>query len=214
MTAARGARIGVPVLVVATLGALFGWWPAHSATRDAEARVDAASRIVDELTWEIDDLGALTSTVDELRAEHERNLAAVPDDRGLPEFILDLETLSDDVGMTVVDVVPLSVLGAFDDLATPTGTSSIIVGVALTGGFAETIRFLDELSRLPRLVVTEAIAVGFDEVGGTLAVDLELRLFTTEELVEVSDDFLDDFEDDADGFDEDLDGSAVEEVIE
>ena len=214
MTAARGARIGVPVLVVATFGALFGWWPAHSATRDAEGRVDAASRIADELTWEIDDLGALTSTVDELRAQHERNLAAVPDDRGLPEFILDLETLSDDVGMTVVDVVPLSVLGAFDDLATPMGTSSIIVGVALTGGFAETIRFLDELSRLPRLVVAEAIAVGFDEVGGTLAVDLELRLFTTEELVEVSDDFLDDFEDDADGFDDDLDGSSAEEVIE
>lgn len=213
MTAARTARIGVPVLVVVVFGMLFGWLPAHSATGDAEARVDAASRIVDELAWEIDDLGALTSSVDELRAEHERNLAAVPADCGLAEFILDLESLSDDVGMTVVDVVPMSVLGAFDDLSTPTGTSSIIVGVALNGGFAETIRFLDELARLPRLVVTEAIAVGFDEIGGTLAVDLELRLFTTEELVEFTDDFLDDFEDDADGFDDDLDGSSAEEVI-
>ena len=62
-------------------------------------------------------------------------------------------------------------------------------------------------------MVTEAIAVGFDEIGGTLAVDLELRLFTTEELVEFTDDFLDDFEDDADGFDDDLDGSSAEEVI-
>jgi hypothetical protein len=209
---ARGARIGLPVLAVVVFGAVFGWFPARSASSDAHVRTDAAQRIVEELTWEIDDLGPLTSTVDELRSEYERNLAAVPPDGRLAEFILDLEALSDRVGTEVVDVVPMSVLGAFDDLATPPGTSSIMVGVALNGGFAETIRFLDELSKLPRLVVTESIAIGFDEVAGTLAVDLELRLFTTEELVESTDEFLDDdVESDIDVDGGDVDGGDGEE---
>lgn len=196
---ARHLRLGLPAVIVALLGALLGWAPARSAESHAEERIDAARRIVDDLTWELDDLDTLVPSTEALRAERARHEAAIPPDHELAEFILDLEALSVDAGVDVIDVVPTSILGSFDDLSTPTGTSSVLIAVALGGGFAETIAFLDGLAALPRLVVVEGIAIGFNEVDGTLAIDLELRVFTTRELVEFTDEFLDDFDDDLEG---------------
>ncbi|MEZ5246331.1 MAG: hypothetical protein R2707_14610 [Acidimicrobiales bacterium] len=191
----RLLRLAGPAVAVVVVGAAIGWFPARSDASQAEARTESALRLVDDLTWEIDDLDVAVSSVDELRDEQARHAAEVPPDLQLAEFILDLEALSIEVGIDLVDIIPTSTLNSFDDLATPVGTSSVIIAVALNGGFAETIRFLDGLSHLPRLVVAEAIAVGFDEVSGTLAIDLELRVFTTDELVPVDDELFDEFDD-------------------
>jgi hypothetical protein len=207
---ARLLRLGGPVFAVVVVGAAIGWLPARSDASHADARTDAALRVVDDLTWAIDDLGVAVSSVDELRDEQARHAAEVPADLQLAEFILDLEALSNEVGIDVVDIIPTSILGPYDDPATPVGTSSVVVSVALSGDFAETLRFLDGLSRLSRLVVSESIAVGFDEIGGTLAIDLGLRVFTTEALVPVDDEFLDDFgEFDDGGLDAALDDGSI-----
>ena len=207
---ARHLRLVLPAVVVVLLAGVLGWAPARSAESRAEERADAALRVVDDLTWELDDLDTLVSSTEALRAEQALHEAAIPPDHQLAEFILYLEALSASAGVDVIDVVPTSILGSFDDLSTPTGTSSVLIAVALGGGFAETIAFLDGLAALPRLVVVEGVAIGFNEVDGTLAIDLELRVFTTRELVEFTDEFLDDFDDDLDdeGF---VDGDGFEE---
>jgi len=196
VTAGRMMRVVMPTLVVMLIAAVVSWLPARSTTADARARTDSALRIVDDLSWELDDLGSLVDSVDELKTELAEHDAAIPPDHQLAEFILDLESLADVAGIDLIDVVPTSILTSFDDPATPAGTSSVVVAVALNGGFGATIEFLDRLSALPRLVVAESIAVGFDEIAATLAIDLELRVFTTRELVEFTDEFLDDLDDD------------------
>lgn len=208
MTPSRLFRLGLPAVVVVLVGAGSGWLPARSAASDADARADSALRLVDDLTWELEDLNSIVASAEDLRAERDRHDAAVPPDHQLAEFILEIEDLSDEVGLGILDIVPTTIMGSFDDPATPAGTSSVVIAVALSGGFAETIAFVDGLSNLDRLVITEGIAVGFDEVAGTLAVDLELRVFTTRELVEFTDEFLDDTRD---GFADEFAGEDTDE---
>ena len=187
----RVLRLGGPsaLVIVAILGFLL---PARASSGDAGERVDAAQRLVDELEWEIEDLAETASSADALVAEQDALRVAVPDDHDLAGVILDLQAATDAAGIELLDVVPTSVLGSFDDPLTPTGTSSVVLAVALRGEYAEVIDLLEALTNHERLFVVDAVSLGVDEVSGALAIDLEIRVFTTKELVEFTDEFLDD----------------------
>lgn len=193
----RLARLGLPS-AVALLVVVFGWLPARADVQSAERQADASTQLVETLLEEEDLLTELEDAADELTVERRAQEAAIPPTAQLPEFILALETLADDVGTDVIDVVPTSILGPFDDPATPIGTSSVMLSVSLQGSFVQAIRLMDELVRLPRIVVVESVGLGTDETSAGLAIDLELRIFTTEELVDATDGFLEDFDVEAD----------------
>ena len=192
----RVLRIGLPSFIVAVGAFVFGWLPAHGAASAADERTDAAMRLVDDLASEIEALSAVESTMEELVEERAIQQLAIPDDHGLADVIIDLQAVADGAGLELLDIVPTSILGSFDDTATPTGTASVVLAVAMRGTFAGTIEMLDRLTSLSRLFVVDAVAIGVDEVTGGLAIDLEIRVFTTKELVDFSDDFFDDFADD------------------
>jgi hypothetical protein len=194
---ARILRLTLPTIIVVAVAVVTTVVPARTTASEAEARLESAERLVDELAWEIDDLVAIEPAVPALVDELDRHRQAIPDDPDLAGVLVELETVADESGVELLDIVPTSILGSFDDAATPSGTSSIVVAVALRGTFSATIEMLRLLMAQPRLVVVESLAVGVDELSDALAIDLELRVFTTEELVEFEDEFLDDFEGDA-----------------
>ena len=199
----RTLRLAGPLSVVIVVAVVLGWFPARQSSADFRARIDSAERLVDELAWEIEDLSALSDSETDLLTAQAALEIAIPPDHDMPGLILTLQSIADDSGYELLDVVPSAVLGAFDDPDTPFGTSSIVLAVALQGEYASLITLLDRIGSDPRLMVVDAVAVGVDEVSGRLAVDLEIRVFTTRELVAVDDGFLEDFGLDEDGsFDE------------
>ena len=193
-------RLALPTTVVVAVAAVMGLVPARTTSTEAEVRLDRAERLVEELSGEIDDLVAIEPTVPALTAELDRHRQAIPDGPDLAGLLLELETVADAADVELLDIVPTSILGSFDDAATPPGTSSVVVAVALRGTFSAAIDLLQALMDGPRLVIVESVAVGVDELSDDLVVDVELRVFTTEELVEFEDEFLDGF-DDAEGTD-------------
>lgn len=195
----RLARLGLPS-TVALLLVIFGWLPARAAVQSAETQTDASTQLIETLTEEDELLTELEGSAANLDLERVAQEEAIPDTPQLPEFILALETLTNEVGAEVIDVVPTSILGPFDDPATPIGTSSVLLSVSLHGTFDQTIDLMDELVMLPRIVIVESVGLGTDDTASGLAIDLELRIFTTEELVDSTDGFLEDFDvDDDDG---------------
>lgn len=188
----RLARLLGPAVAVALAAAVLGWMPARQAAREADERVDSAERLVDELRWELDDLDPLRADQAELIAEREQLTAMIPDDDELAEVILILEDLAASTGTEVVDIVPASILGPFDDLRTPVGTSSIVIAVAMRGTYPDLLDLIGRFDDQPRLIMLDGAAVGTDEANGTLAIDLEIRVFTTKTLIEVEDGFSED----------------------
>ena len=191
----RLARLlGPAVLVAVAIAALLV--PTRSAASDAERRTDSAQRLVDELEWDLEELTDTAGSADELQAVYDALRVAVPDDHDLAEVIIELQALAEAAGISLLDVVPTSVMGSFDDPLTPAGSSSVVLAIAMRGQFSELLDLLEAMGTHTRLFVVDAVSLGVDELTGELAVDLEVRVFTTKELVEVTDEFLDD------GFDE------------
>lgn len=191
----RLARLlGPAALVAVAIAALLV--PTRSAASDAERRTDSAQRLVDELAWDLEELTDTAGSAGELQAAYDALRIAVPDDHDLAEVIIELQTLAEAAGISLLDVVPTAVMGSFDDPLTPAGSSSVVLAIAMRGQFSELLDLLEAMGTHERLFVVDAVALGVDEVTGELAVDLEVRVFTTRELVEFTDEFLDD------GFDE------------
>lgn len=187
----RLARLVGPSLLVA-IGVAVLLVPVRGATSEAQTRTESAQRLVDELAWDLDELSATAESADELRAANDELRAAVPDEHDVARVIIDLQDLAEVSGLSMLDVVPTSVWGSFDDPFTPTGSSSVVLAVALRGQFAELLDLLEAMAAHDRLFVVDAVALGVDEVTGELAIDLEVRVFTTEELVVFTDEFSDD----------------------
>ncbi len=198
MTAPRLLRLGGPLSLVVAIAVVVGWFPASRAEDSARQRIDSADRLVEDLRWELDEVDAIEGSDASLLQTLATLTTQVPDDHDLAETVISLQAMTDGVGIDLLDVVPASVYGSVDDLRTPVGSSSIVLAVGLRTGFVELVAFLDRLDDEPRLHVVDGVAVGVDEATGRLAVDMEIRVYTTRQLIVADDDFLeDDLEDQA-----------------
>lgn len=188
----RLARMMGPTVAVVVVALVTGWIPAQRAQHHASQRVDAAERLVSDLQWELEDLGVISGDEGELQAELAALTARIPDDHHIAEVILTLEALAAATGTTVIDVVPASILGPYEDLRTPLGTNSIVVAVAMRGTFPSLLSLVDGLTHQTRLMTLDGVAIGIDETTDGLIIDLEIRVFTTREMIVADDGFADD----------------------
>ena len=108
-------------------------------------------------------------------------------------------------------IAPLTVSSDSDPEAVsrlPVGTTSVTISIGARGQYPALLAFVDELHALDRLVVVDLVDLTSDEEDTSQVImDVELRIFTTEQLVQTPE--LDEFDD---GFVDDgsFDGGSID----
>ena len=194
---AAAGRLAGPSLVVVLL-----WLVATVVPAALDSTDDDLSLLEEEqaiLQSDLAEARAIPDEPDELDRRIAAARTAVPDTAELAAFVRSVDEVGDRSGVSVEQIAPLSVAGADDVdslVALPSGTSSITISVGASGSYEAAMAFASELGRLERLVVTDLIALTSDEEDSSrVVIDLELRIFTTEQLVvtpQLDDELLDD----------------------
>lgn len=201
------AQILAPSAVVVGVWLAIGWVPSQSASaKDAEAEAQAEFAL---LAAELADARALDAEVDALEAQIEAAERSVPAEREVGAFVRFAHAVASETSVALDQIAPLAVSSDTDlesETTLPSGTSSILVSIGATGGYLDLMSFIDSLVAADRLVLLDGVEMRADESDSTMVIlDLELRIFTTESLVGVSDlGFDDEFLDDP--VDESIDG--------
>ncbi len=128
---------------------------------------------------------------------------AIPPTLGLAGFVRAIDVAGDGSGVFIEQVAPLTVSSDTDEEVVnhlPNGTSAVSISIGATGSYEEIMAFADALLVLNRLVVMDIFEINTDEENANqIIADIELRIFTTEQLTTVDadiDDFDIDFEED------------------
>lgn len=186
-----------PSVLAAALWFGVAWLPA--ATSSATDRQEEAEF---ERLQLIEELVAARSLPDEAD-EFDRRIAAaavaVPDTVDLAVFVRAAGDAAARSGVFVEQIAPLTVSSDSDPEAIdrlPPGTSSVTISIGARGSYERLLAFVDELVALDRLVVIDLVDLNADEgESDEVVMDLELRIFTTSQLVQTlsfDDDFFDD----------------------
>jgi Tfp pilus assembly protein PilO len=206
-------RLAGPSLLVVLLWAVATLVPA--ALDDTDEQLAETEEIRTLLFSDLADARDLPDEPDELADLDDRIAAAevaVPEVVELAAFIRDVGAVGDQSGVSVEQIAPLSVTSDSDPeslISLPAETSSVTISVGASGTYEQVMTFASELRQLDRLVVTDLVALTADEEDSSLVtLDLELRIFTTDQLVataEIDDEILDEA---ADG--EAIDDGAID----
>lgn len=195
----RALAIAAGVLVVVVALWYFALWhPRSQALASAKARRVAAEGQQVTLRASIERLKQARKNEPLLRAKLEKLRTAIPDDPNLAQFILDVNTAAVKAGIDFVSIAPaLPTAPTAPAAAATTATTSataaattpvaaapaalppqIVVSLQITGGYFQTIDFLNRLADLPRLVVFDTVGVTADSrPQPTLTVTIASRMF-------------------------------------
>lgn len=212
-------RLVGPSLAVVLIWFGAGWLPAALSTND-ERRMAAA----DERQILVDDLETargLTELEPKLDGRVDDAAVAVPATVEIATFVRATGAAGDKAEVFIEQMAPLTVSSDEDDDAVtrlPGGTSSVTISIGARGGYEQVMAFVDALLALDRLVVIDLIDMTADEEDtGQLILDLELRIFTTEQLLsvpELDEDLLDGDLDEEGLLDDDFEEEELAELEE
>ncbi len=172
-------RIGAPILLIVTVVALLGIWPALRSRNAANERIEAANAEILSLEATAGILAPLALGTSDLENQLVTIESLVPSDHDVAGFVVELDAIASGVGIELRDVVPTHSTELADDPTTPPGWSSVTLAVRVVGKYIDIIHFVDALQGTDRLVVVERISVATGAVG-MLVGDLELRVFSTD----------------------------------
>ena len=163
----------------AALAVLLLWYfllysPQSGDLDDARKREDAATATNDELELRLSRLQAAQAQEPELTAEVEELRIAIPDEPNLAQFILDANDAAQASGVQFLSISPTP--PAVD---TALGLSVIALSIDVTGGYFQTLDYLNRLADMPRIVVIDNLDLGTSGDGTTLTVAVAARMFTT-----------------------------------
>jgi len=175
---------GAPLFAVSLWFGL-SWIPSQStsvARLDKQAEADKAQVLAD-----LEVAGSIPAIESRLNRRIEITERAVPPAADLAQFIADTGDAAILAGVLIDQIAPLSV-GSGDDpenpLALPAGTSSILLSVGATGSYQNLLGFVDDMTGGDRLVLIDFLDLNSDEAASAqVTMDLELRIFTTADLV-------------------------------
>lgn len=178
-------RLGGPSLLMVTIWSLVAMVPAALNSAD-----DQLAAVEDEqalLVSELDEARALADELDALDGRIAAASVAVPGSADLAAFVRAVGKIGEQSGVAIEQIAPLKVASDSDPealVALPAGTSSITISVGAGGSYEQAMAFAAELGRLERLVVVDLVRLTADEEDSSqVIIDLELRIFTTEQLV-------------------------------
>lgn len=177
---------GLAGLVVLALWYFFLWSPRNDDLKKAKERTEAAAAKNLDLESRIERLKAAQRDEPRLRARLERLRTAIPDDPKLAEFILETNDAAVRSGIDFLSIAPTrpaapapGVPGAA--AATPGAAgpapAEILLSLQITGGYFQVLDFLNRLDALPRIVVTDGLALSGDAVAGRLSTGVTARMF-------------------------------------
>ena len=183
-----------PSVLAAGAWFVFGWFPSQpsaAADRQSEAQSELAV-----LSAELGEARSLEAELTTFAAEIAVAESAVPADRSIDDFGRSADEAATSAGIAIDQIAPLAVSSDTDPESSaqlPSGTSSVSISIGATGTYPGLMGFVAALEALDRLVLVDSIEMRADEADSSIVVlDLEVRIFTTENLVSVSD-FDDEF---------------------
>jgi Tfp pilus assembly protein PilO len=162
------------------------WGPEKHSYASAKESLTKLESDRDELQAKVAELSKLNET--KLQKGVDALDAAIPNNADLDSFFHNVQDAASSTGVTLTAVTPASPNAQVAVVSTgisppPAGVSAINVTVSISGNYASTSSFLDALDNLPRLVITDSIAMNYDGSSGGLQSQLAVRIFTTKTLV-------------------------------
>ena len=163
----RVLAIGAGAAVVVLLLWYFALWgPRNDALRKQRTRADAADKQVQTLKTQLSRLQAAQRAEPVKRAKLERLRAAIPDDPGLAQFILDANDAANRAGINFISIAPTPPSAA----ASPTGgtpapggagtrPAEVKMSMSISGGYSQVLDFMNRLDSLPRIIVIDTLNV-------------------------------------------------------
>ncbi len=177
------------------------WWPNHAGTSAAETRIEDLQAEQLALVGELTDITDAESQVDRIENDLRRFDIAVPASAEVVQLLIMLDKHADDVGLQVDLFAPTNLAdSATTDLAEPLppSISSVTLSLTGTGTFTAAMTFIERLEDESRLIVIDALTMtAADEDPNQIILDIEMRVFTTDTLVQVDATSLADFEDES-----------------
>ena len=173
----RSWRSVAPPVAVAVIVLGLGVWPTYQSLDDAEARRLSAQAELEELQVRRALLASIAEEADVLESQLIALDELVPGDYDIAGFIVELDTIADDLGIRLRDVVPAqSADDDTPDAGTPRGWSSVALNVRIVGSYVDLIDFVEATTRTDRLAVIDSITITTSHLGA-LDATIALRLF-------------------------------------
>jgi Tfp pilus assembly protein PilO len=91
---------------------------------------------------------------------------------------------ADDAGIVIEHLSPTPATAATAAAPLPADTSAVAVTLGARGGYEGLMGFVDSLIAADRIVVVDRIELRADEESADVLLDLDIRIFTTDRLVE------------------------------
>ena len=144
------------------------WGPRNDALSKQRTRTATADKQVQTLKTQLSRLQAAQRAEPVKRAKLERLRAAIPDDPGLAQFILDANDAANRAGINFISIAPTPPTAAASASATggtpaPGGAGArpaeVKMSMSISGGYSEVLDFMNRLDSLPRIVVIDTLNV-------------------------------------------------------
>lgn len=167
------------------------WSPRKADLTEAKDQREKAEVLRDELTTRVARLRAAQKDEPMKRARVEALRTTIPDEPNLAAFILDTNDAAGKSGIDFISVAPSEPTAAAGTVATATPASvntagapsapaqlpaEINMSLQITGGYFQVLDFLNRVSEMPRLVITDGLNVNGDDKG-KLTVSVTARMF-------------------------------------
>ena len=158
------------VLIVAFVFLI--WIPKGHQITSAQANLASLQNQDAQAKAEIATLLAFKAQLPTAKAELVRMQTAIPAYPDLAQFMLAIEKISNESGVTYISIAPAEPVpnAAPSSGASPvTGLADVAVSLSVKGGYFQVLDFLNRLDNLPRLVVTSSLSLSGSGVSSSSA---------------------------------------------
>ena len=138
------------------------WKPTSNKISTENSALAQAQQQLTSLNGQISSLKAFQAELPAAQAEANRLTSAVPVTPELPNFILELNSISQKSGISFISISPAQAIAAsVGGTATTTAANSnlyqVEVGLQIGGGYFQVLDFINRLDHLPRLVMVNSV---------------------------------------------------------
>jgi len=142
--------------VLVALALVLGWWqlvwnPQGAAIAAAHSKVQSESSDLFTVEQSIGHLRHLQTIAPKLAVLEKQLAVAAPSDDQIDQFLLSLNNMTQQAGITVAS------LSLSSPAASPTGLETIQLRMSISGDYFAVQRLLDQLRASPRIVVVDAL---------------------------------------------------------
>lgn len=177
----------IPPLVLLAVWAVVAFTTQRTIATDEERIEDLQAEQL-TLVVELDELSKAEDRVQSFETDLARFAVAVPPTADLGPLLRTLDAAADATGVRIDLLAPTNVASsttATIDRPVPSSMSSVTLSVTGIGSFTGTMELVARIEDLERLVVIDALTLTTaDDDPDQIVIDLELRVFTTDVLVE------------------------------